>query len=766
MSTVQVHDQLDIEMLGQVKMTISDFDPNSKIDIQHKTIKERIDCLAIGDLQLQAINYWLDKSDWTNLSEELKTKRVEVIIETIALVKDRDTRIKLMDLVRSKPYKDFFPIKRDLELKINELRGDQKKEKLVGLAQNDIRGANAIINPGDLDPLFPQQPNVWAITSNRHPGHYSSQPLAAYANSFLAERIADEFFAKIEKDCAVFNYMDQNVILDQQNLSFRPLDQNSVRLITSRFWFYRWLMKNDDLILRAEPGPTRDLLLELCQNPYFLAKIPNLARIFSEFCIVKKQDKIQFITEKGYDAETKIRLTKDSVIDQDRLQSPITKEDAKKAWQDIEQDAFKDVAFATDMDRIHAMAATLSFKVLPMLSRTAWLPNFAINAPEGGQGKSTLTSIITSLGTGQLKGQATIPLLRESNWDRKEYVDSYQLQTNLGPELLNQPTSIVFDNVEGLVKSDYIERMTTEEVGIRMIGTGIIIRYGSVHCPKLPTFFNGNNLKFGGALPRRSLLMNLQKFEGFSEDSRWEPKNYIVEPEVQVRHQTNLAIILQYWIGNGMPQKQAPKVFNGSKGWYGIIGGICELIIGEDNMKQFAVVNDDQNIDQKEWSINLVFSDILKLKGAIALHDGANGHIKDDEITEELLKGKYFRSVDDEIINIALRPNLSGKEDKDEPDKSKPEGFLDEFTDATSKANRRAFWKNIMDSKKSRKVCEYDDKNVILFCVQYDAEKASWVPKREKRVWYLGVVGKEPIEPEVGQNQAENNTSTEDDVPF
>ena len=567
--------------------------------------------------------------------------------------------------------------------------------------------------------------------------------------------------------------MAQKVILDSQTDSFRPLDQNSVRAITSHFWMYRWIMKNDDLMLRSEPGPTRDLLLELCQNSYFLGKIPRLDRIFSEFCIAKKQDKIQFLTEKGYDAETKIRLTKNSVIDQDRLQSPITEEDAKNAWDDIEQDAFKDVAFATDIDRLHAMAAMFSFKVLPIFSDTAWLPLFAINAPEGGQGKSTLTSIITSLGTGQIEGQATIPLLRESNWDRLEHIDSYQLQTNLGPELLKQPTSIVFDNVEGLMKSDYIERMTTETVGIRMIGTGIITKYGSKQCPKLPTFINGNQLQLGGALPRRSLLINLQKFEGFSIDSRWEPKDYIVESEAQVRHQTNIAIILQYWIEQGMPQKQAPKIFNGSKGWYGIIGGLCELIIGQDNMKGFALVNDDANIDQREWSINQVFTEILPLRGAIALHAGVNGHIEDDELTKELLEDKHFKSVDDEIINIALRPNLTGDEDKDEPDKTKPEGYLDEFTKAKSKANRRAFWKNVLEEKKNRKVCEYDDKNVILFCIQYDAEKASWVPKREKRVWYLGVTSKEAIEPEdtkVADNQPADEPAdepgTQDDVPF
>lgn len=785
---MQNYDQVDVQMLDQIKTAIDAFDPNQRVQQQLDQTKARIHCLAIPSLQSDAIAYWLEKTPWSTLSEEVKTARVDLIIKTVALVDDTKSRDSLIGLLRSKPYRDLFPIKDKIVSRVSSLRKtkatESQQEKQDQLIESLAVSEDVGLRPGllvedaiRLDPSFDPEKKKGYISMTRPPWAFSGY--AAYTPhdiEMIIKDTTDMLFGEVDRFGCAYKYRGYPVIFTDKGCKHSKLiNQQTVRPLINNLAWGDFVAKKDAdgdkipvLIPKIRPG--REFCIDLCESLYFLQEIPVLDRLLFGSYVVKKLGKVQLILEEGYDEHTKIRILKPrwiagleddknklalppSLVNRSKLEGRITKAEARAALDDLLTHGFKDCPFVSQIDKIHAVAATLSFKLQPYLGNRQWVPMFFIEAPKGGQGKSTLTNMIIALGTCQTEDVAQTTLKFESDWNKPGEVSDYQLEVSLSKRLMGSIVAIVLDNTkEGVtIKSTLLERMIDQQADLRILQVSDTTNYGTDECPRLIIFLNGNKITLGDQLPRRTVVMHLAKNFNFPKNSRKSPVSFLLEPDTAIRHQTNLAIILQYWIQEGMHKKEIPLGYNGSREWYATIGGILECILDQEELKGFGLVG-EQDLDPKEEAFKEFFEYILENHKAIELEFNSTNQLvlEPEDATGELLKGRCWLSAHEDILDVVMTV--------DADDESRDRLF-DEFTGAKDPVDRRRYWQRNLKAKVNTDVLEKDDRKYFLREVKSSDLNVKVIPKKS-RVGYILVVAKQDDD-----DAGPSSTPTEPKVP-
>jgi putative DNA primase/helicase len=194
------------------------------------------------------------------------------------------------------------------------------------------------------------------------------------------------------------------------------------------------------------------------------------------------------VSKPGFDAESGIYFYSDRVWSV--IPDHPTKQQAIEAIGALEW-LISTFPFVGECDRSAALAMLLTALVRPSL-RTA--PMFGVNATAAGTGKSLIVDLASILSTGRV---ASVD---------KHYPDDEEMRKSLGARLMEGAAFINLDNVTGVIKSDFLcQVFTQEEISTRQLGASKMM--------KLPTSATicatGNSLRIGGDLVRRSVLVNL-----------------------------------------------------------------------------------------------------------------------------------------------------------------------------------------------------------------------------------------------------------------
>jgi hypothetical protein len=147
--------------------------------------------------------------------------------------------------------------------------------------------------------------------------------------------------------------------------------------------------------------------------------------------------------------------------------------------------------FVTPVDLSVALSAIFTALVRRSLPTA---PLHAFSAPVAGSGKSLLVDIIATLASGH-----PAPVMAQGKTNE-------EMEKRLGTAMLDGDAIISIDNCEAPLGGDLLCQCLTQQwIKVRVLGQSSM--------PEVPSsaafFATGNNLKFAGDLPRRSLLCSL-----------------------------------------------------------------------------------------------------------------------------------------------------------------------------------------------------------------------------------------------------------------
>ena len=219
---------------------------------------------------------------------------------------------------------------------------------------------------------------------------------------------------------------------------------------------------------------------------------------------------------------------------------------------------FADFPWDTAADRANAWALLLTPLIRAIIGQ---VPMALIDAPEPGTGKGLLVKVCSIVTTGHAAALMAWPASDE------------ELEKKVSATLMAGNTVVVFDNVEGMIKSPTLAAVLTADTWQgRILGRSEVITM-----PNRATWAaTGNNIDVGGDLARRCYRIRLDArqaqpwlrtgwkhndLEGWTHDHRSE-----------LLHA--LCTIVRAWWAAGRPHTNNLPAMGGYSGWVQTIGGI------------------------------------------------------------------------------------------------------------------------------------------------------------------------------------------------
>ncbi len=266
----------------------------------------------------------------------------------------------------------------------------------------------------------------------------------------------------------------------------------------------------------------------------------------------------------GYDAKTGYYYHPVDGFDVPKIPDNPTPEDVQKAAL-LMVEPFKEFPYVDTASFAAVISALLSVMARNLI--TSPVPLLLINKPAMGTGASKLCEVVAAIATGQ--NMNTLPQPgSEAEW-RKAIL----------PKLEQAPALVCLDNYEGKIDSPYFAALLTlNEWTDRILGKSAMATY-THRCVWIA---NGNNLKIGTDLPRRSYWCRLD-----AEVARpWEREGIFTHPDIIAYTMSNrpalvsaVLTIIRSWILSGKKSWEKPdavKILGGFESWCNTIGGILQ----------------------------------------------------------------------------------------------------------------------------------------------------------------------------------------------
>lgn len=247
------------------------------------------------------------------------------------------------------------------------------------------------------------------------------------------------------------------------------------------------LLKNGETVLRGLTDPPDTFVKRIVERGYYSTAIRPLAGVISAPTIRGDGTILQ---APGYDART--GLVYEPTTSFPAIPEHPSREDAVEA-RELLEDVIGDFPFLTESDR----AVAISY-VLTLICRAAIdgpTPFFAFTANTPGTGKGLLVKVATKIANG-------LGPIAVSSIPKNEEMTKLLLSiARTGRPFLN------FDNCSSRIKGDALEMSCTETtVAGRILGAS----EDTVQPWRTVLSATGNNLEFGGDMPRRVALCRLQ----------------------------------------------------------------------------------------------------------------------------------------------------------------------------------------------------------------------------------------------------------------
>lgn len=212
-----------------------------------------------------------------------------------------------------------------------------------------------------------------------------------------------------------------------------------------------------------------------------------------------------------------------------------------------------------------AVIATL-LSVMARNLITSPIPLLIVSKPQMGTGSSKVCEIIAAIATGRPMNTMPQPE-SEAEW-RKAILT--KLETS--------PPLVVLDNYEGKISSSYFASLLTiQEWTDRLLGFSKSATYPN----RSVWIANGNNLKIGTDLPRRTFWCKIDAKEANPWEREGFTHNDVVEWAFENRGKIVSAVltIIRSWIFTGSPdwkREDGVKLLGGFESWCNVIGGILD----------------------------------------------------------------------------------------------------------------------------------------------------------------------------------------------
>jgi len=265
-----------------------------------------------------------------------------------------------------------------------------------------------------------------------------------------------------------------------------------------------------------------------------------------------------FATEHGYDAATKLYHWHRGAPYPPVPAAPTADEVAAAVA--LVDEVLCDFPWDTTADRANAWGLLLTPLVRPLVSQ---VPMALVDAPEPGTGKGLLVKIAAIVTMGRAAALMAWPTTEE------------ELEKKATAALMAGSTMIIWDNVEGMIKSGTLAAvLTADSWQGRVLG-----RSEMVMVPNRATWVaTGNNIDVGGDLARRCYRIRLDARQA----QPWKRSGFR-HPDLESWAFTQrgellgaLCTVVRSWWAAGRTRAEAIPAMGGYTEWVRIVGGVLE----------------------------------------------------------------------------------------------------------------------------------------------------------------------------------------------
>lgn len=260
-----------------------------------------------------------------------------------------------------------------------------------------------------------------------------------------------------------------------------------------------------------------------------------------------------------------------------------------KAAIDLIKEVLGDFPFIDAASRAASWAACLTLIIRPLISGRT--PLILIDSPSAGTGKGLLCGAIAQIATGHPGMMMMAP--REDSEMRK-------LITTV---LLNGTSIITFDNLEHQFRSPSLASAITAPIWKdRLLGGNTEVRIPA----QVTWLANGNNIRLGGDLPRRSIWCRLDakvarpwKRTGFKHNDLpgW------IDANRGSLIGAFLTLVLA-WISEGKPEFST-NVLGGFDDWAKTVGGVLAVAGIEGFLENLEQLYEEADTETAQWEVFL-----------------------------------------------------------------------------------------------------------------------------------------------------------------
>jgi hypothetical protein len=308
----------------------------------------------------------------------------------------------------------------------------------------------------------------------------------------------------------------------------------------------------------------------------------------------------------------------------------------------------QDFPWEGDADRANALGLALTTVTRHLFDHA---PIALIDATKQGTGKGMLTNFISLIMTGQ-HAAALSPCGNDEELDKQ-----------VTAMLMQGEAIIIFDNVEGVLRSSVLSKIMTETYHKgRVLGKSEMVNPAQ----KAIWIANGNNLQVGGDMARRSFrirMISQMSDPGAREDFKY-PDLLKTTKELRGDIIAALLTIASAWFvaGRPAPAQKIRKISTFSE-WSETIGGMLSFAGASGFLDNIDLLRKEADVDGQAWSLFLEMwdeklkDDEYKTSEVVAEIIKADNDAFADSLPEPLatIYAKYDKSKDEKGVALARK---------------------------------------------------------------------------------------------------------------
>ena len=364
--------------------------------------------------------------------------------------------------------------------------------------------------------------------------------------------IADECMGHIEVRQQLYVYGESLAAIgrnSKQEEEIKVLDSNSFPLVLSRHMnFYKETKESFEAVIPP------DYLIQALLN-HDKTKVKHLKGLVTTPILIKNNDSYALDYQTGY-LRSQFYNTNQTEIKESWLYPGEAEIFTARKTIDYILEEFP---FISQSDKANCIAMMIQQLVRPAIDDIC--PLFVIDASTEGTGKTYLAQCVAALNNGANFN----PLVPAPN-NEEEFRKAITSFVTTGKPMM------VFDNVEGFLKSSSLDRLiTSRQWSDRVLGSSKVIEFPN----ELTLVLTANNVRLYKDTLSRSIFIKLDAnmerpwLRTFKRDIR---KDIIKNRQSYL---SCLVTLICYWLDAGCPLKQQ-SIQTRFRAWEGLIGGILE----------------------------------------------------------------------------------------------------------------------------------------------------------------------------------------------